>query len=177
MVRPSDVIGVFAGLHTQDGPTHASMQTAKTFGNELKRIGWQGDEVAGARKMHAFFELHIEQGADLMRAKTSALSPMAKVFHGLKLRSSARMPIRDPHQCPCKNVAMARILGQSRPDSRRTHRTRFGAAGHIDVFPNSRNVIPARSLQSTSALDLSAHHSIWKRLRNRSVRQSDAGRD
>src|SRR3989338_7277594 len=29
---------------------------------ELARIGWVGDEVVGARKMHAMFELHIEQG-------------------------------------------------------------------------------------------------------------------
>ena len=27
-----------------------------------QRIGWKGDETVGARKMHAFFELHIEQG-------------------------------------------------------------------------------------------------------------------
>ncbi len=34
----------------------------KTFGDELKRIGWVGDEQVGARKMHAYFEYHIEQG-------------------------------------------------------------------------------------------------------------------
>ena len=28
----------------------------------LKRIGWRGEEKVGDRKMHAFFELHIEQG-------------------------------------------------------------------------------------------------------------------
>src|SRR3546814_17605173 len=32
------------------------------MGEELKRIGWHGDEAVGARKMKAFFELHIEQG-------------------------------------------------------------------------------------------------------------------
>jgi N-carbamoyl-L-amino-acid hydrolase len=35
---------------------------AKRFGDELERIGWKGDEAVGDRKMHAFFELHIEQG-------------------------------------------------------------------------------------------------------------------
>ncbi len=34
----------------------------KAFGDELKRIGWVGDEAVGARKMHAMLELHIEQG-------------------------------------------------------------------------------------------------------------------
>src|SRR6266567_4560081 len=35
---------------------------ALPFGDELKRIGWVGDEKVGARKMHAYFEYHIEQG-------------------------------------------------------------------------------------------------------------------
>ena len=34
----------------------------KSFGEELERIGWKGEETVGARKMKAFFELHIEQG-------------------------------------------------------------------------------------------------------------------
>ncbi|MGO7580753.1 Zn-dependent hydrolase, partial [Rhizobium ruizarguesonis] len=32
------------------------------FGDELKRICWVCDEEVGARKMHAYFEYHIEQG-------------------------------------------------------------------------------------------------------------------
>ena len=36
--------------------------TGKRFGDELERIGWKGPEKVGDRKMHAFFELHIEQG-------------------------------------------------------------------------------------------------------------------
>ena len=55
--------GVFAGVH-QPGlrPTSARTRQARRFGDELERIGWKGDEEVGARKMHAFFELHIEQG-------------------------------------------------------------------------------------------------------------------
>ena len=34
----------------------------RRFGDELERIGWRGEEPVGARKMQAFFELHIEQG-------------------------------------------------------------------------------------------------------------------
>ena len=40
----------------------ARTRRARRFGDELKRIGWVGDEEVGARKMHAYFELHIEQG-------------------------------------------------------------------------------------------------------------------
>ena len=54
--------GVFAGIHTQDWAYNVEDAEGKKFGDELKRIGWRGDEEVGARKMHAFFELHIEQG-------------------------------------------------------------------------------------------------------------------
>ncbi|MEM7616108.1 MAG: hydantoinase/carbamoylase family amidase, partial [Pseudomonadota bacterium] len=54
--------GVFAGVHTQDWAEAREDAEGKTFGAELDRIGWRGTEEVGARKMHAFFELHIEQG-------------------------------------------------------------------------------------------------------------------
>ncbi|MEO0830980.1 MAG: hydantoinase/carbamoylase family amidase, partial [Pseudomonadota bacterium] len=54
--------GVFAGIHTQDWAYDRVDADGKSFGDELNRIGWRGDEDVGARKMHAFFELHIEQG-------------------------------------------------------------------------------------------------------------------
>ncbi len=54
--------GVFAGVHTLDYAYGRKDPEGKSFGDELKRIGWLGDEKVGARKMHAYFEYHIEQG-------------------------------------------------------------------------------------------------------------------
>lgn len=54
--------GVFAGVHDQQWAYDRVDADGKTFGDELDRIGWKGDEPVGNRKMHAFFELHIEQG-------------------------------------------------------------------------------------------------------------------
>jgi N-carbamoyl-L-amino-acid hydrolase len=51
--------GVFAGIHTQDWAYAKLDADGKSFGDELARIGWKGEEEVGARKMHAFFELHI----------------------------------------------------------------------------------------------------------------------
>jgi N-carbamoyl-L-amino-acid hydrolase len=54
--------GVFAGIHTEDYAKGRRDMDGKVFGEELKRIGWEGTEKVGARKMHAMLELHIEQG-------------------------------------------------------------------------------------------------------------------
>lgn len=38
-----------------------------TVGDELRRIGFQGDEPIGGRRPHAFVECHVEQGPTLIR--------------------------------------------------------------------------------------------------------------
>ena len=52
--------GVFSGVHTLDWAYSRKDADGKTFGEELERIGWIGEEDVGSRKMRAFFELHIE---------------------------------------------------------------------------------------------------------------------
>src|SRR6201991_2271986 len=54
--------GVFAGVLNQADVYEHTDKDGKKFGDELARIGWKGTEKVGARKIHAFFELHIEQG-------------------------------------------------------------------------------------------------------------------
>ena len=54
--------GVFAGVFTPDFAYSRADRDGKTFGEELTRIGYKGEEKAGARKFGAMFELHIEQG-------------------------------------------------------------------------------------------------------------------
>ena len=59
---PMMASGVFAGCAQAGMGLCKEDAEGKTFGDELERIGWRGDEEVGARKMKAFFELHIEQG-------------------------------------------------------------------------------------------------------------------
>ena len=140
--------GVFVGIHTQEWAYEREDSNGLKFGAELERIGWKGEEEVGARKMHAFFELHIEQGPIL---EAEAME-VGVVTHGQGLSwtqvtitgreshtGSTPMPMR-------KNagLGMARVL-ELVDEIAWSHKPHaVGAAGHIDVYPNSRNVIPGK---------------------------------
>ena len=140
--------GVFAGIHTQGWAYAREDAEGKIFGDELTRIGWRGEEEVGVRKMHAFFELHIEQGPILEAEDVD----IGVVTHGQGLSwiqvtitgkdahtGSTPMPMR-------KNagLGMARVLDLVDEIALSHAPHALGAAGHIDVFPNSRNVIPGK---------------------------------
>jgi len=140
--------GVFAGKHTLDWAYDREDADGKKFGDELKRIGYLGDEEVGARKMHAFYELHIEQGPILENENLE----VGVVTHGQGLKwlqvtltgreshtGSTPMPMR-------KNagLGMARIT-QLVDEIALSHAPHaVGAVGHCDVYPNSRNIIPGK---------------------------------
>lgn len=142
--------GVFAGMHEQDWAYEREDADGKNFGDELKRIGWRGEEEVGARKIHAFFELHIEQGPILeIEGKDIGV-----VTHGQGLSwtqvtitgkeshtGSTPMPMRKNAGLGMAHVLQLvdEIAWSHKPDA-------VGAAGHIDVFPNSRNVIPGKAV-------------------------------
>ena len=140
--------GVFAGVHTLDWAYERQDATGKTFGQELERIGWVGDEEVGSRKMHAFFELHIEQGPILEAENTD----IGVVTHGQGLNwiqvtlngreshtGSTPMPMR-------KNagLGMARITELVQEIAMSNQPSAVGGIGQCDVFPNSRNIIPGK---------------------------------
>ncbi|MCY4006679.1 MAG: Zn-dependent hydrolase [Rhodobacteraceae bacterium] len=142
--------GVFAGIHDEEWAYNREDAEGKRFGDELKRIGWQGSEITGDRKMHAFFELHIEQGP-ILEAQGHEIGV---VTHGQGLSwTQVTITGKDSHtgSTPMNmrrnaGLGMARILNlvdeiawDFAPDA-------VGAAGHIDVYPNSRNVIPGRAV-------------------------------
>ena len=51
---PMMASGVFAGVHELQWAYDRKDAAGKTFGEEINRIGWVGDEEVGSRKMHAF---------------------------------------------------------------------------------------------------------------------------
>ncbi|MEI4194492.1 Zn-dependent hydrolase [Roseovarius sp. E0-M6] len=142
--------GVFAGMHEQDWAEDRRDTEGKRFGDELDRIGWRGDEPVGERKMHAFFELHIEQGP-ILEAEGKDIGV---VTHGQGLSwtqltitgkdshtGSTPMPMRRD-----AGLGMARVLEKVNEIALDNAPNAVGAAGHIEVYPNSRNVIPGKTV-------------------------------
>ena len=140
--------GVFGGMHTLDWAYNREDSEGKTFGDELVRIGWKGEEEVGVRKMHAFFELHIEQGP-ILEAENK---DFGVVTHGQGLSwTQITVTGKDSHTgstpMPMRRNAglgMARILEKVEEIALSHAPHAVGAAGHIDVYPNSRNVIPGK---------------------------------
>ncbi|MGL4311179.1 MAG: Zn-dependent hydrolase [Paracoccaceae bacterium] len=140
--------GVFAGIHTEDYAKGRKDLDGNVFGEELQRIGWVGDEVVGARKMHAMFEYHIEQGP-ILEAEGKQIGV---VTHGQGLWwLEITLTGKDAHtgSTPMNmrvnaGLGMARITEAVHQIAMSHQPNAVGAVGQVKVFPNSRNVIPGR---------------------------------
>ena len=138
--------GVFAGIHTLDYAYGRKDPEGKTFGEELKRIGWVGAEPVGARKMHAYLEYHIEQGP-ILEAEQKQIGV---VTHGQGLwwleftltgkeahTGSTPMTMRVN-----AGLAMARIFEMVQTVAMSEQPGAVGGVGQVRFSPNSRNVLP-----------------------------------
>jgi N-carbamoyl-L-amino-acid hydrolase len=142
--------GVFAGMHTLDWAYAREDSEGKTVGDELERIGFKGDEEVGARKMKAFFELHIEQGPILEDEGID----IGVVTHGQGLKwLQVTLTGRESHtgSTPMPKrinagLGMARVTELVNEIALSHAPHAVGAIGHCDVYPNSRNIIPGKTV-------------------------------
>jgi N-carbamoyl-L-amino-acid hydrolase len=138
--------GVFAGVLSRDFAYARTDADGKTFGAELARIGYQGQERAGARKFSGHFELHIEQGP-ILEAEGCMIGIVQGV-QGVRWHEIAVVG-QDAHtgSTPMRGRKNA-LLGAARMIERvdaiaRAHAPdAVGTVGLIQNKPNSRNVIP-----------------------------------
>ncbi|MFW5678542.1 MAG: Zn-dependent hydrolase [Rhodosalinus sp.] len=150
--------GVFAGKHDLQWAYDRVDAAGKRFGDELERIGWKGEEKVGARKMHAFFELHIEQGP-ILEAEGKDIGV---VTHGQGLRwiectltgKESHTGSTPMHMRKNAGRGLARITELVHEIAMANQPNAVGAIGHIDVYPNSRNIIPGRVV---CTVDLRTH--------------------
>ena len=142
--------GVFAGVHEQAWAYDRRDKEGKSFGEELARIGWKGEEAVGSRKIHAFFELHIEQGPILEDEGVD----IGVVTHGQGLQwLQVTLTGREAHTgstpMPKRRNAglgMARVIELVHEIATDYQPDAVGAVGHMEAYPNSRNIIAGRTV-------------------------------
>ena len=141
---------IFVGRHTLDWAYTRQDSEGKMFGDELQRIGWQGDEAVGERRMHAFFELHIEQGPLLETAGCD----IGVVTHGQGVRwiectvtgkeshtgTTPMLMRRDAGRALALVTELVNEIAMARQPMA------VGTIGHIDIYPNSRNIIAGKAV-------------------------------
>jgi len=138
--------GVFAGVFTPEFAYSRADRDGKTFGDELTRIGYRGDEKAGARKFGAMFELHIEQGPILEDERrmigivqgVQGMRWYEVTVNGQEAHTGATpMRLR-------KNALLgaARMIERIDAVAREHAPDAVGTVGLIENKPNSRNVVP-----------------------------------
>ena len=172
--------GVFAGVHSEDWAKSRVDANGKSFGDELERIGWVGDEIVGSRQMHAMFELHIEQGPILEAEKVD----IGVVTHGQGLSwtqvtivgKDAHTGSTPMHMRKNAGLGMAKILALVDAIALDHGPHAVGAAGHIDVYPNSRNVIPGKVVFTVDfrSPDLSVIENMENRLKSEGQSVADS---
>uniref|UniRef100_UPI0035B2AA8F Zn-dependent hydrolase n=1 Tax=Paenirhodobacter enshiensis TaxID=1105367 RepID=UPI0035B2AA8F len=140
--------GVFAGEIDLDYAYSRKDLDGKSYGAELERIGWKGDEEVGARKMHAYFEYHIEQGP-ILEAEEKQIGVVTHV-QGLwwleftltgKEAHTGSTPMRMRVNA---GLAMARIFEMVQEVTMSVQPDAVGGVGQVTFTPNSRNVLPGK---------------------------------
>lgn len=138
--------GVFAGVHSLDYAYGRKDMDGKLFGEELKRIGWVGEEEVGARKMHAYFEYHIEQGPILeAEGKQIGVVTHCQGLWWLEFTLTGKEAHTGSTPMTMRvnaGLAMARIMEMVQDVAMGEQPGAVAGVGQVKFSPNSRNVLP-----------------------------------
>lgn len=145
---PGEMAQVFEGLRKADG---------------IRRIGGNPDRIADARRqpgsIHAYLELHIEQGGNLERQRQAigivegivSISRFTATVKGFANHAGTTM-MADRQDAL---VAASHLVIAVREEVTRMEGRQVGTVGHIEVSPNAGNVIPGQATLTIELRDLS----------------------
>jgi len=140
--------GVFAGVYELEYGLSRSDADGKTMGEELRRIGYAGAEEVGGREIHAFFETHIEQGPILeAEDKTIGIVTDAQGQRWYEVTLTGVESHAGPTPMARRKDALlgaARIVELVNRTGLDNAPVACATVGMMEVYPNSRNVIPGR---------------------------------
>lgn len=138
--------GVFCGAFSLEHAYEAKDVNGKSVREELQRIGYLGEQIPGQHPIGAYFEAHIEQGPVLedcdkvigVVPAVMGLSWYDCVVTGMEAHAGPTpMHLRKDALQVATTIMqeVVQIANRYPPYGR-------GTVGFVQVFPNSRNVIP-----------------------------------
>ena len=140
--------GVFAKAFTLEHAYAATDTEGKTVKGELERIGYVGDQEPGDHPIGAYFETHIEQGP-VLEDNDKTIGVVSGVL-GIRW-FDCTITGMEAHAGPTPMalrkdalLAATRIMQDVVAAAHRHPPHGRGTVGMVQVFPNSRNVIPGR---------------------------------
>jgi len=140
--------GVFAGVFDLEYGLSRADLDGLTMGEELERIGYNGALEVGNRAFKAFFEAHIEQGPILENEqKTIGVVTDAQGQRWYEVTLTGQEAHAGPTPMTTRKDALvgaARIIDQVNKIGLENGPLACSTVGLLQVFPNSRNVIPGQ---------------------------------
>jgi N-carbamoyl-L-amino-acid hydrolase len=140
--------GVFGGVFDLDYGLNRADPDGLTMGQELQRIGYAGEEEVGGRDVHAYFEAHIEQGPILeVEDKTIGIVTDAQGQRWYEVTLTGVESHAGPTPMSQRKDALlgaAKIVQLVNQVGLDHAPLACATVGMLDVYPNSRNVIPGR---------------------------------
>ncbi|WP_312212928.1 Zn-dependent hydrolase [Pseudescherichia sp.] len=137
--------GVFAGVLPLEKAYAAKDAEGKTVGEELARIGYVGSQTPGDHPVGAYFEAHIEQGP-ILEDEEKVIGVVQGVL-GIRWYDCV-VTGQESHAGPTpmrlRQDALqiaTRIMQEVVAIAGRSEEGR-GTVGMVQVYPNSRNVVP-----------------------------------
>jgi N-carbamoyl-L-amino-acid hydrolase len=138
--------GVFAGVFDLEYGLSRADLDGKTMGEELERIGYNGSVEMGNREFKAFFEAHIEQGPILENEeKTIGVVTDAQGQRWYEVKLTGQESHAGPTPMSSRKDALvgaARMIDEVNKIGLANAPLACSTVGLLQVFPNSRNVIP-----------------------------------
>ncbi|MBJ7309715.1 Zn-dependent hydrolase [Rugamonas sp. CCM 8940] len=138
--------GVFCGAFSLETAYAARDTEGKSVGEELARIGYKGEQVPGQHPIGAYFEAHIEQGPVLEDAdKVIGVVPAVMGLSWYDCVVTGMEAHAGPTPMGLRKDALqvsTRIMQEVVAIANRYPPYGRGTVGMVQLFPNSRNVIP-----------------------------------
>ncbi|MFS2016367.1 Zn-dependent hydrolase [Massilia sp. CT11-108] len=140
--------GVFCGAFSLETAYAARDVDGKSVGEELDRIGYRGGQTPGDHPIGAYFEAHIEQGPVLEDAnRVIGVVPAVMGLSWYDCTVTGMEAHAGPTPMHLRRDALqvaTAIMQETVAIANRYPPYGRGTVGMVQVFPNSRNVIPGQ---------------------------------